>query len=143
MDARDFFGYKHSDEEPGRRPETDDEADAGRPPLFEEAVTLDDPAAIQRIDPADMLGRIAELPRQLAQARRIAAAVELADQHRDVDAVAVLALGSASRLLVGVLVAEEVASVHQVAATVGCSAPAIRRPSARSASTSSGERAST
>ena len=24
MDARDFFGYKHPDEEPGRRPEGED-----------------------------------------------------------------------------------------------------------------------
>ena len=28
MDARDFFGYKHADEEPGRRPEADDGTDA-------------------------------------------------------------------------------------------------------------------
>ena len=39
-----------------------------------EAITLDDPAAIARIDASDMLGRVRELPRQLAQARRIAAA---------------------------------------------------------------------
>ena len=85
MDARDFFGYKHPDEEPGRRVE---EADADeRVPTFDEAITLDDPAALQRIDPADMLGKVAELPRQLAQARRVAAATELEDRHRDVDAI--------------------------------------------------------
>jgi glucose/mannose-6-phosphate isomerase len=96
MDARDFFGYKHADEEPGSRPETDDEADAGRPPLFEEAVTLDEPSILRRIDPEDMLGRIAELPAQLAQARRVAATVELADRHRDVDVVIVLAMGGSA-----------------------------------------------
>ena len=42
MDARDFFGYKHEDEEPGRRPEDEDQADGDRPPQFDEAITLDD-----------------------------------------------------------------------------------------------------
>jgi glucose/mannose-6-phosphate isomerase len=94
MDARDFFGYKHADEEPGRRPETEDGDD--RPPLFEEAVTLDDAATLRRIDPDDMLGKIAELPGQLAQARRIAASVILDERHRDVDAVVVLAMGGSA-----------------------------------------------
>jgi glucose/mannose-6-phosphate isomerase len=94
MDARDFFGYKHPDDEPGRRPETDGGPE--RPPLFEEAVTLDDAAAIRRIDAADMLGRVAELPRQLATAKRLAAAVELSDRHRDVDLVVVLAMGGSA-----------------------------------------------
>ncbi len=61
MDARDFFGYKNPDEEPGR-PDPADETTDGRPPLFEDAVTLDDPATLQRIDPEDMLGKVAELP---------------------------------------------------------------------------------
>ena len=74
MDARDFFGYKNPDEEPGR-PDPADDADGTRPPLFEEAVTLDDPSTLKRIDPDDMLGRVAELPRQLAQARRVAAPI--------------------------------------------------------------------
>ncbi len=95
-DARDFFGYKHPDEEPGRRPEGDDDTDAERPPLFEDAVTLDDPAALARIDASDMLGRVAELPRQLSMARRVAAAVELDASLADVDAVVVLAMGGSA-----------------------------------------------
>jgi glucose/mannose-6-phosphate isomerase len=95
MDARDFFGYKHPDEEPGRRVETDD-GEGDRPPLPEEAITLDDSAAIARIDPADMLGKVAELPRQLAQARRVAAAVRLEERHSDVDAIVVLAMGGSA-----------------------------------------------
>ena len=33
MDARDFFGYKNPDEEPGA-PDPGDESDGTRPPLF-------------------------------------------------------------------------------------------------------------
>jgi hypothetical protein len=69
MDARDFFGYKNPDEEPGR-PDPDDGSGDQRAPLFEDAVTLDDAATLRRIDPDDMLGKVAELPRQLSQARR-------------------------------------------------------------------------
>ena len=50
MDARDYFGYKNPDEEPGR-PDPADGTDPDRVPLFEEAVTLDDPSALRRIDP--------------------------------------------------------------------------------------------
>ncbi|HEX5578423.1 MAG TPA: bifunctional phosphoglucose/phosphomannose isomerase [Candidatus Limnocylindria bacterium] len=96
MDARDFFGYKHPDEEPGKRPEDDDGADGDRPPQFEEAITLDDPAVIARIDTSDMLGRVRELPRQLSQARRVAASVSLDDRHRDVDLVLVLGMGGSA-----------------------------------------------
>ena len=95
MDARDFFGYKNPDEEPGR-PDPADGTDADRVPLFEEAVTLDDPEALRRIDPEDMLARVAELPRQLAQARRVASALELEPRHTDVDAVIVLAMGGSA-----------------------------------------------
>jgi glucose/mannose-6-phosphate isomerase len=95
MDARDFFGYKNPDEEPGRRPE-DEGPDDERPPLFEEAITLDDPDALKRIDPEDMLGRAAELPRQLAQARRVVQALELPDALGDVDVVLVLAMGGSA-----------------------------------------------
>jgi glucose/mannose-6-phosphate isomerase len=94
MDARDFFGYKHPDEEPGRRAEDEDRDE--RVPTFEEAITLDDPEALKRIDPSDMLGKVTELPRQLAQARRVAAAVALEPHHRDVDAVVVLAMGGSA-----------------------------------------------
>jgi glucose/mannose-6-phosphate isomerase len=95
MDARDFFGYKHPDEEPGRRPE-EDGRDPDSPPQFDEAITLDDPEVLKRIDVSDMLGRVRELPRQLAQARRVAAAVELDQRHRDVDAVLVLGMGGSA-----------------------------------------------
>jgi len=95
MDARDFFGYKNPDEEPGR-PDPADDADGTRPPLFEEAVTLDDVPTLKRIDPHDMLGRVAELPRQLSQARRVAAPIALSERHTDVDAVVVLAMGGSA-----------------------------------------------
>ena len=94
MDARDFFGYKNPDEEPGRPDPSDEASDA--PPLFEDAVTLDDAATLRRIDPDDMLGKVAELPRQLVQARRVAAAVDLDDRLRDVDLVVVLAMGGSA-----------------------------------------------
>jgi glucose/mannose-6-phosphate isomerase len=96
MDARDFFGYKNPDEEPGKPDPAGDEEDPSRPPLFEEAVTLDDPATLRRIDPDDMLGRVATLPGQLAQARRVAAPVQLDERHTDVDAVVVLAMGGSA-----------------------------------------------
>ena len=95
MDARDFFGYKNPDEEPGG-PDPADDAESSRPPLYEEAVTLDDPATLRRIDPDDMLGRVAELPRQLSQARRVAAAATLTERHTDVDAIIVLAMGGSA-----------------------------------------------
>ena len=95
MDARDFFGYKNPDEEPGRPDEGPDD-DRDSPPQFEEAITLDDPAVIKRIDVSDMLGRVRELPRQLAQARRVAGSVELDQRHRDVDKVLVLAMGGSA-----------------------------------------------
>ncbi len=94
MDARDFFGYKNPDEEPGR-PDDEEQVDE-RPPLPEEAITLDDIAALKRIDSADMLGRVRELPGQLAQARRIVAATTLPDRFRDVDAVLVLGMGGSA-----------------------------------------------
>ncbi|MGI8998429.1 MAG: bifunctional phosphoglucose/phosphomannose isomerase [Candidatus Limnocylindria bacterium] len=94
MDARDFFGYKNPDEEPGR-PDPADESDDGPPP-FEEAVTLDDPATLKRIDPNDMLGRVADLPRQLSQARRVAAPVSLSDRDTNVDSIVVLAMGGSA-----------------------------------------------
>ncbi|MGH2357738.1 MAG: bifunctional phosphoglucose/phosphomannose isomerase [Candidatus Limnocylindria bacterium] len=94
MDARDYFGYKHADEEPGPRPEDEQEPD--RPPLFAEAVTLDDPAVLRGIDPAGMLDLVLEMPRQLAQARRVAAGVELGDRHRAADSVVVLAMGGSA-----------------------------------------------
>lgn len=93
-DARDFFGYRSSEDEPGRREEIDDEELA--PPQLDEAITLDDPAVLARIDPSDMLGRVLEIPGQLEQADRVAAAVELEPRHRDVDAVLVLAMGGSA-----------------------------------------------
>ena len=107
MDARDFFGYKHADEEPGRNPEDyeGDERDPEALPQLDEAITLDDPAVLARIDPDDMLGRVRELPRQMAQARRVAAAVELPARFGEVDAVVVLAMGGSAigaELVVGI-----------------------------------------
>ena len=95
MDARDYFGYKNPDEEPGGQ-DPADEADDSRPPLFEEAVTLDDVAAVRRIDPDDMLGRVADLPRQLAEAGKVAETVTLTERHTDVDGVVVLAMGGSA-----------------------------------------------
>lgn len=93
-DARDFFGYRHPDEEPGRREEPADDEQA--PPRFDEAITLDDPKVIRGIDVSDMVGRVRELPRQLALARRVAAAVTLPASHREVDAICVLAMGGSA-----------------------------------------------
>jgi len=96
-DARDFFGYKHPDEEPGRREELPSSADEeASPPTFDEAITLDDPAVLKRIDVSGMLGRVRELPRQLAVARQIAGSVELSPRHREVDAVLVLGMGGSA-----------------------------------------------
>ncbi|MGH9273637.1 MAG: hypothetical protein ACRDZU_03230, partial [Acidimicrobiales bacterium] len=95
MDARDFFGYKNPDEEPGG-PDPAEAEEPDRPALFEEVVTLDDPEALRRIDPDDMLGKVATLPAQLAQARRVAESLKLEERHSDVDAVVVLAMGGSA-----------------------------------------------
>lgn len=95
-DARDFFGYKHPDEEPGRRPEDEDGPDPDAPPPIDQAITLDSPAVLARIDREDMLGRVRDLPRQLAGARQAAAALRLDDRHRDVDLVVVLGMGGSA-----------------------------------------------
>jgi glucose/mannose-6-phosphate isomerase len=95
-DARDFFGYKHPDEEPGRRPESGDGPDPDAPPQLDEAITLDAPAVVARIDREDMLARVRELPRQLAGARQAAAGAPLTDRHRDVDLVVVLGMGGSA-----------------------------------------------
>jgi glucose/mannose-6-phosphate isomerase len=97
-DARDFFGYKHRDEEPGRRSVfSDEEADEElAPPQLDEAITLDDPAVIRKIDLENMLGAVEQLPRQLVLARRVAQATELPDRYRQADAVLVLAMGGSA-----------------------------------------------
>jgi len=95
-DARDFFGYKRPDDEPGRRPEEEDGPDPDSPPALDEAITLDSPAVVARIDREDMLGRVRELPRQLAQARQAAGGLTLADRHRSVDLVVVLGMGGSA-----------------------------------------------
>jgi glucose/mannose-6-phosphate isomerase len=94
VDARDFFGYKDADQEPGRREE--DAEEPASPPTFDEAITLDDPAVRARIDPQDMLGRVLGLPRQLALARRVAAATDLGRIPTEVDKVLVLAMGGSA-----------------------------------------------
>ena len=158
-DARDFFGYKHPDEEPGRRDEAAADGEAQAPPRFDEAITLDDPTVIRRIDPADMLGRVREIPRQLALARRVAAAVELPATHRDVDAVCVLAMGGSAigadlvagiagtRLRVPIVIHRDYRlpawagprTLVIAASRRGAPVPAMCLPSASSASMSSGE----
>ena len=106
-DARDFFGYKSVDEAPGRRrgepfdDEADEQsagglADEGRVPLPEEAITLDDPEVLQRIDPERMRDRVAQLPAQLRTARRIAAAVEPPGRYRELRSVLVLGMGGSA-----------------------------------------------
>lgn len=103
-DARDFFGYRKPDDEPAR-PDYDDGGEPESPPQFEEAITLDSPEVMRRIDVSDMLGRVRELPRQVALGRRVAAAVELDRRHRDVDSILVLAMGGSAigaELLAGV-----------------------------------------
>ncbi len=77
------------------------------------------------------------------QDRRVVQRDRLVERWRT---VVVRGLGGvrAPGLVVGLAVAEVVAGVHQApAAPAGCAAPARRRPSASSASTSSGDRAST
>ncbi|MGH2489443.1 MAG: bifunctional phosphoglucose/phosphomannose isomerase, partial [Candidatus Limnocylindria bacterium] len=88
--------YKHPDDEPGRRPEEDDGPDPDAPPAMEEAITLDSQAVLARIDRDDMLGRVRDLPRQLAQARQVAAGLTLSDRHRSVDLVVVLGMGGSA-----------------------------------------------
>jgi glucose/mannose-6-phosphate isomerase len=94
-DARDYFGYKRADDEPGRR-EDQSEEEPTAPPQFDEAITLDNPRVISGIDSADMIGRVRELPRQLALARRVAASVKVPTSRTDVDAVCVLAMGGSA-----------------------------------------------
>ena len=94
-DARDYFGYKRADDEPGGR-EDQSEDDPTAPPQFDEAITLDNPRVISGIDSADMIGRVRELPRQLSLARRVAASVKLPTSHTEVDSVCVLAMGGSA-----------------------------------------------
>ncbi len=95
-DARDFFGYKDPDQEPGRRPEDEDELDPDAPLQVDEAITLDSSSALARIDRGGMLARVRDLPRQLAGARQAAAGLTLEDRHRDVDLVVVLGMGGSA-----------------------------------------------
>jgi glucose/mannose-6-phosphate isomerase len=95
-DARDFFGYRKPDDEPGRPDPEDGDQPGDSPPQFDEAITLDSPEVLRRIDTSDMLGRVRELPRQVSMGRRVAAAIELEARHRDVDAVLVLGMGGSA-----------------------------------------------
>ncbi|MDQ3879793.1 MAG: bifunctional phosphoglucose/phosphomannose isomerase [Chloroflexota bacterium] len=101
-DARDFFGYRSPDDEPAERRDATDEDgdrdadDVGRAVQFDEAITLDDAAVLQRIDPADMRARVAEMPTQLRTARRVGAAVELDAAHRAARRVLVLGMGGSA-----------------------------------------------
>lgn len=95
-DARDFFGYKDPDQEPGRRPEDEEELDPDAPLQADQAITLDSPSVLARIDRGGMLARVRDLPRQLAGARQAAAGLTLEDRHRDVDLVVVLGMGGSA-----------------------------------------------
>jgi glucose/mannose-6-phosphate isomerase len=95
-DARDFFGYKHPDEEPGRPSFEGDEDDELAPPPLDEAITLDDAAVVKKIDVSNMLGAVQQLPRQLVLARRVAEATELPERFHNLDAVLVLAMGGSA-----------------------------------------------
>ncbi len=96
-DARDFFGYKHPDEEPGRGQDTfTDDDDELTPPPLDEAITLDDPSVVKRIDPDDMVGHVMRLPAQLVEAERLAAAVELPESFGEARSVLVLAMGGSA-----------------------------------------------
>ena len=95
-DARDFFGYKDPDQEPGRRPEDEDELDPDAPLQTDQAITLDSSSVLARIDRGGMLARVRDLPRQLAGARQAAAGLTLGDRHRDVDLVVVLGMGGSA-----------------------------------------------
>lgn len=95
-DARDFFGYKHPDEEPGRPTFEADEDDELAPPPLDEAITLDDPAVVKKIDVSNMLGAVQQLPRQLVLARRVAEATELPERYQNLDTVLVLAMGGSA-----------------------------------------------
>ena len=97
-DARDFFGYRSPDDEPGRPDPADPSEGDDAPPAvqFEEAITLDDPAVLQRIDPERMRERVAEIPTQLRTARRVGAAVELGAAHRAAQRVLVLGMGGSA-----------------------------------------------
>jgi len=95
-DARDFFGYKHPDDEPGRGPDGDDGPDPDALPPFDEAVSLDAATGVARIDRSDMLARVRDLPRQLAAARQAASGLTLTDRYRDVDLVVVAGMGGSA-----------------------------------------------
>jgi glucose/mannose-6-phosphate isomerase len=51
---------------------------------------------LARIDREDMLGRVRDLPRQLAQTRQAALSVPLTERHRSVDLVVVLGMGGSA-----------------------------------------------
>ncbi|MFN2484813.1 MAG: bifunctional phosphoglucose/phosphomannose isomerase [Candidatus Limnocylindria bacterium] len=97
-DARDFFGYRSPDEEPGRPDpgEADDGEDTPPAVQFEDAITLDDPAVLQRIDPQKMRECVAEIPTQLRTARRVGAAAELNAAHRAAKRVLVVGMGGSA-----------------------------------------------
>ena len=115
-DARDYFGYKRPDDEAGSSRGGAGQDDPQSPPLFDEAITLTTQPSSRGIDTADMVGRVRELPRDLALARRVAAAVELPASHRAVDAVCVLAMGGSA------------IGLDRVAGIAGSGARAARRP---------------
>ncbi len=57
---------------------------------------LDDPEVYRKIDPADMIGRIGELPQQCRQAWQCATAFPLPPDYSAVDKVIILAMGGSA-----------------------------------------------
>ena len=57
---------------------------------------LDDAAARQRIDPAGMLVSITELPDQCRSAWAASQSLELPDDYRDIDNIAILGMGGSA-----------------------------------------------
>ena len=60
------------------------------------ASMLDDPAAIRRRDPGEMLGRIAQFGDQLRAGWELSRSLQLGDLHRSAKAVAVLGMGGSA-----------------------------------------------
>jgi glucose/mannose-6-phosphate isomerase len=59
-------------------------------------IDLDDRTAFQEIDPADMLGRIAELPQQCRDAWKNVQSLELPPEYRQVNQIVVLGMGGSA-----------------------------------------------
>jgi glucose/mannose-6-phosphate isomerase len=59
-------------------------------------INLDDPELYQKLDPADMLGRIAELPQQCGEAWRRAMDFDLPSDYGEIDKVVISGMGGSA-----------------------------------------------